>query len=158
MKFIAHRGNLNGPNKEMENKPDYIDQAIATGYDVEIDVWVKDEELYLGHDEPQYLVDYEFLKERQGVLWCHAKNLEAFEWLLHHDFHTFFHDKDEYTLTSRGIIWAYPGSTLSYNTVCVMPENAGYYALEDLCKSWAICTDWVLEYGDIYKRYEEKKK
>lgn len=153
MKFIAHRGNLKGPNKEKENHPDYVDQAIAAGFDVEIDVWVKDNKLYLGHDEPQYLIDYDFMRERQSKLWCHAKNLGALEWLLHHDFHAFSHDEDDYVLTSQGRIWAYPGKALSYNTVCVMPERAGYYTLEDLCKSWAICTDWVYEYQNICKEY-----
>jgi len=28
MKLIAHRGNINGPNPEKENHPDYINTAI----------------------------------------------------------------------------------------------------------------------------------
>ena len=41
MKFISHRGNLDGPMKEFENHPDYINDAIKKGFDVEIDVRVK---------------------------------------------------------------------------------------------------------------------
>ena len=54
MKLISHRGNINGPNKEQENHPDYITSALKQGYDVEVDVWLIDGNIVLGHDEPQY--------------------------------------------------------------------------------------------------------
>ena len=54
MKLISHRGNLEGPNPERENHPDYIYEAIQAGYDVEIDIWFVDGKFKLGHDEPQY--------------------------------------------------------------------------------------------------------
>ena len=38
MIYIAHRGNIRGPNPERENSPDYIDEAIQSGYYVEVDV------------------------------------------------------------------------------------------------------------------------
>ena len=38
MYLISHRGNLNGIEKNNENNPDYINQAISRGYDVEVDV------------------------------------------------------------------------------------------------------------------------
>ena len=38
MILIAHRGNVSGPNPEMENNPLYIDRALEKGYDVEIDI------------------------------------------------------------------------------------------------------------------------
>ena len=54
MIIIAHRGNVDGPNPERENSPDYIDEALSMGYDVEIDLRSKDKQLFLGHDKPQY--------------------------------------------------------------------------------------------------------
>ena len=39
MKLIAHRGNIDGPNPERENSPEYIEEALKAGYDVEVDVW-----------------------------------------------------------------------------------------------------------------------
>jgi glycerophosphoryl diester phosphodiesterase len=39
MKLIAHRGNTEGPNPLEENKPEYIEEAIENGFDVEIDIW-----------------------------------------------------------------------------------------------------------------------
>ena len=55
--LIAHRGNLTGKNPEKENHPDYIDEAIDCGYDVEIDVWDDSGKLVLGHEVPQYEID-----------------------------------------------------------------------------------------------------
>ena len=38
MKLISHRGNLLGRFPEFENSPKYIDLAIETGFEVEIDL------------------------------------------------------------------------------------------------------------------------
>ena len=54
MIYIAHRGLFNGPDKEKENSPAQINQALFKGYDVEVDVWFKDGKWFLGHDEPTY--------------------------------------------------------------------------------------------------------
>lgn len=52
MIIISHRGNINGPNPRMENKPEYIKKALDENFMVEIDVWFYQGELWLGHDEP----------------------------------------------------------------------------------------------------------
>ena len=75
MKFISHRGNLYGPNKLHENHPKYILNAIKMGFNVEVDVRIKDNFFYLGHDFPQYKIDAKFLINNK--LWCHAKDLNA---------------------------------------------------------------------------------
>lgn len=36
----------------MENKPEYIKEALAKNFMVEVDVWKIADELYLGHDSP----------------------------------------------------------------------------------------------------------
>ena len=56
MRLIAHRGNFQGINKEQENSPEYLIEAIRNGYDVEVDTWVVDNVFYFGHDEPQYII------------------------------------------------------------------------------------------------------
>ena len=58
---ISHRGNLFGPNLKLENSPDYVVEAIRSGYDVEIDFWVVDDKLFLGHDSPQYEINNFFI-------------------------------------------------------------------------------------------------
>ena len=62
MILISHRGNFKGRNPEKENHPDYIKDAIERGYHVEVDVWVNNGIFYLGHDEPQWRVDVDFLR------------------------------------------------------------------------------------------------
>ena len=75
MILISHRGNINGRFEDWENKPEYIEDALRLGYDVEVDVWFVDGKFMLGHDEPQYETDYKFLMNEK--LWCHAKHLDA---------------------------------------------------------------------------------
>jgi len=56
---ISHRGNINGRIEEAENRPDYIEDTLRLGYDVEVDVWFLDGKFYLGHDEALYsLINY----------------------------------------------------------------------------------------------------
>ena len=80
MKLISHRGNIDGPNIERENEPLYIFEALEKKFDVEIDVWWKENQFWLGHDKPQYCVKKEFLQNKK--LWCHAKNIEALNKML----------------------------------------------------------------------------
>ena len=61
MILISHRGNLDGKNESEENNPIYIEEALNAGYEVEIDVWYDGEQLYLGHDNPEYEIELEFL-------------------------------------------------------------------------------------------------
>ena len=110
MIFISHRGNMTGINPKRENEPLYIVEALEKGFDVEIDVWYKKGQFYLGHDEPQYKVKREFLQNRK--LWCHAKNIEALNKMLKEDIHCFWHQEDDVTLTSKGFMWTYPGKKI----------------------------------------------
>ena len=64
MKYIAHRGLFNGPDKTLENHPEQILNALDLGFDVEIDLWhvnCRPQEWWLGHDAPTYPIDASFL-------------------------------------------------------------------------------------------------
>ena len=137
MILIAHRGNINGPNTIDENKPSYIEAAIDQGYDVEIDVWLLDGKYYLGHDEPSYVVGLEFL-ETKG-LWIHCKNYEALCELSRRDLNVFYHTNEDYVLTSKNYIWAYPGQPGGKYTICVMPEWNNY-STDGFA---GVCSDYV---------------
>ena len=76
---IAHRGLINGPDKNLENNPMQIKLALSLGYDVEIDLNVIDGKLFLGHDTPDYQINESFLIQRG--LWIHAKNTHALRYL-----------------------------------------------------------------------------
>lgn len=151
MKLIAHRGNINGPNPLEENKPEYIEKAIELGYDVEIDIryYPDIEGLYLGHDDPQCVVNWLWLSKYKENLWIHCKNIEALaEFSLESNgYNYFWHQEDDYTLTSKNYIWTYPGKTYKKNSVIVMPEwekSINYDKLK-ASKCYAICSDYVGE-------------
>jgi hypothetical protein len=138
MKLIAHRGLFEGPDNTKENLPEQINLAIEQGFDVEIDVWVLDNEIYLGHDGPTYRVDLSFL-QRPGV-WAHAKNLQALELLLDHRVHCFWHEDDERTLTSQGYIWTYPDKGVCAKSVIVVLDKDLELADKNV---HAVCGDYV---------------
>jgi len=138
MKLISHRGNLNGPIKEKENHPDYILRALNNGFEAEIDVWYRDGEFWLGHDNPQYKTNVQFLKDER--LWCHAKELSSLEVMLQNNLHCFWHQNDDFTLTSRGFIWTFPGKPICSKSVLVEKEKTN---LKVDC--YGVCTDYAVE-------------
>ena len=144
MLWIAHRGNTEGPCPEKENTTAHILRALELGFECEVDIWRMGDAVHLGHDEPGEKIEPEFLREHRQKLWCHAKNLEALQWLLDEKIHCFFHDRDDYTLTSQGIVWAYPGKAVGPGAVNVMPENlfSPKEAITTL-KCHGICSNFV---------------
>jgi len=130
IKLIAHRGNLFGPEKEKENTPEYIDQAINKGFYAEIDVWTRGDNFFLGHDEPTYEISMQWLLERHDSLYLHAKNISSFFFFKDRTrFNTFFHTTEDYVITSNGetIVRSsgiVPGIFYPNNTIFVMPETA----------------------------------
>ena len=143
MILISHRGNLNGKIPQNENHPDYIDEAINAGYDVEIDVWMVEGVLLLGHDGPQYGVTQDWLNQRYERLWIHCKNIEAMEWFNSiGTFNYFWHQTDTVALTSMNIIWAYPGKQPIVGSIAVMPEIYN----DDLDACVGVCSDYINDY------------
>ena len=146
MYIISHRGLINGKDERLENNPDHIRRLLQANIQVEIDVWVlHGNNVRLGHDSPHTLVDINFL--RLNGLWCHAKNLEALIYLKNNNIQNyFFHQQDDFTLTSSGYIWTYPGKSVSNNSIIV-----------DTDKDWrekqyncaGVCVDYISATGGI---------
>lgn len=150
MKLISHRGNLEGPNPTRENSIDYINEAIELGFDVEIDVWFNDNKWFLGHDEPQQEIEFEFLQNEK--LWCHAKNIRALFGLKNRNIEKFFwHETDKFTLTSNGYFWTYPGNPITQFSILVLPELTKFKEVkaEDLGGLYGICSDYIKKYKKI---------
>ncbi len=137
---ISHRGNINGRIEEAENRPDYIEDALRLGYDVEVDVWFLNDKFYLGHDEALYATDKIFLSNPR--LWVHCKNVDAVLELKHSKVHYFWHENDTIALTSQGFIWVYPGKQPIKNSIAVMPELHN----DDLLFCIGICSDFIQKY------------
>ena len=152
MKLIAHRGLINGPDKSLENHPDQILKVVELGYDCEVDFWVVNGEFYLGHDTYQYQIDEYFLL-RLGNAWIHAKNLDALYFLSssQKSLNYFWHQEDDFTLTSQGYIWTYPGKVLTDRSVSVMPEwiDPNFINLNFNC--FGICSDYISKIEQLQK-------
>jgi len=137
MKIISHRGNLNGPDSAKENTIESIKIALSMGFDVEIDIWYKDKNYYLGHDSPKAYINKDFLLNKN--LWCHAKNLDALKQMIEDKIHCFWHQEDDFTLTSENYIWTYPGKNVTPASVIVTN-----IAVSAPC--YGICTDYPLRF------------
>jgi hypothetical protein len=93
MKFISHRGNVDGPNEDKENHPDYINDALGIGYDVQFWLHAKNGEAF-----------YKLLNDKN------------------YNFNVFWHTTEDWILTSKKYIWTYPNKKLFTNSICVLPE------------------------------------
>ena len=141
MLLISHRGNLNGPQPELENSEGYISKALGDGFEVEIDVWSKGSEIFLGHNQPTYQTSLEFLNKHKEKLWMHCKNLDALNFMLSQTgFNFFWHETDDYTLTSKGFIWTYFEKPVAQNNVLVVK---GQIKKDDLPDCYGVCSDYA---------------
>lgn len=148
LNLIAHRGLIKGPSKTLENQPHNLRATLEQGYDCEIDLWVFDNRLYLGHDGPQFNVTQAFIENPK--FWIHAKNLEAFYWLTDTQLTYFWHENDKFTLTSNGYIWSYPEQDLTNKSIRLMPEWAdpGLTTVkENVC--YGVCSDYILKINEL---------
>lgn len=147
MKLISHRGNINGIYSG-ENSPEYIINAINLGYDVEVDLRIFNNKLYLGHDEPQYEIPLSLLYKYRENLWIHAKNIEALMFL-YDSAHTlkqfFWHQNDDVTLTYNNYFWTFPGKPLTSRSIAVLPETS-HYSTKELNQCYGICSDYISNY------------
>jgi hypothetical protein len=154
MYFISHRGNTSGPNLKEENEPGYVLNTVNMGFDVEIDIWflyscsLSDGMFYLGHDKPQYPIDYAFIEKIKPHAWFHCKNLEALVRISEFDgINYFWHQGDDFTLTSKGYIWTFPGKEVSSRSI-LLTKNINDIRLKNCA---GVCSDYIsLIYDNIY--------
>lgn len=139
MIIISHRGNTEGHDSKTANCPDHISKVLETGLHCEVDVWKIKDKYFLGHDESGYDINLNFLKNDK--LWCHAKNLESLQGMLDNNIHCFWHQTDDYTLTSKGYIWTFPKKEVCSMSVIVHkgPDWRDKY------NCYAVCTDYPLK-------------
>ena len=161
MRIISHRGNLNGIDRALENHPRHIAGLInqpEMAIDVEVDLWYWNDKFYLGHDEPQNFIKQQWIEDHKYNLWIHCKNSEALAMMLNHkDVNCFWHQQDDYTITSKNWVWCYPdkqppGHENSFPwierhyllSVGVLPELNN----TNIDNFTTICTDQWIHYND----------
>jgi len=144
MFLISHRGNTDGRILSLENSPDYVKKALKEGYDVEVDVRYTGGCLFLGHDKTEYTTTEKFLKTK-GI-WCHAKNIEALQFMLDNDITCFWHERDAYTLTSNGYIWTFPGEVAHRKSIIMhvtdTPLNVDAFGVNIA----GVCSDYITRF------------
>lgn len=162
MKIISHRGNLEGLNPAIENHPVQIQKCIDLGYDVEIDLRMKDGVPHLGHDEAQYCVTQDWVEKRKDFLWIHAKEHDALVWLINHvpESKYFCHQSDDFTVVNKGFIWLHNLDN-SMNEKCIIPllgmnDILNFLEKKNASKPGFICTDFVLSLKKLYPITEDK--
>ena len=145
MKIISHRGNIRGPVPGQENRPSYIDCAILGGTQVEVDIRFINDEFWLGHDTPDYLISPKWIEKRIDSLWFHCKNIEAAQHLngIHSNVKYFCHTSESYVSTNTGLIWVHDMS-LPLNEKCIVPllKESDIITYNDKLVH-AVCTDYV---------------
>ena len=143
MILIAHRGNIDGPNQQLENTPQYIENAILKGFNVEIDLRYEDGKLRLGHDNGMTNVSLEWLLSLSDKLWIHCKNLNSLKYLYNTELNYFWHQEDDFTLTSHKFIWAYPYKDVTELSVivCTTEEETIRHKSQQDC--YGVCSDYI---------------
>lgn len=146
MILISHRGNIDGKQLDRENRPDYIVDAILSGYNVEIDVRYVDGKIWLGHDEPQYETTIEWLSSYSKLLWIHCKDMNSLSFFNEYsefkcrEFNYFSHDLDMGVLTSHNYIWS---TNLYERGILVLPEIFNRTPIKG---TLGICSDVIQNY------------
>lgn len=163
-RLIAHRGNVSGPDKDLENTLLAIRNCIGLGYEVEIDVRYYNGNLYLGHDSANKnnTITHKFIQENTKHLWVHCKTVET---LTHFrqvywgsELSYFYHNNDDVALTSKKHLWIHPNSEyVVEGSIGVLPEKSKYdYSFDNL---HSVCTDYpdYIKNEEITTAFELKK-
>lgn len=158
MRIIAHRGNINGPDN-YENTREKLLRALDYGFDVEVDVQVYDNILYLGHCVPQEPIEPGLLKSDR--IWVHCKTLRTFHALRYHGLNIFYHDKDLMTITQDGYLWHHQDTThldiesyaTSLSVVCSLDYSDE--KAERFKNLFGICTDYPEKYRKYYQSHQK---
>jgi len=143
MLLISDKGNISGPNILLENTPDYIDFAIAQGYNVKIDLWYQDSKFFLGTNGPKTQIEWDWLTniERLEYLWINCMNIQTFSFLLENGnaLNFFYNNTDEVTITSKGFPWSNISNQYNTNTIACNTTN-----LDNVI---GVCSDWVSKWS-----------
>lgn len=155
LKFISHRGNIEGKSK-FENDPEYLNELIHMDYEIELDLWLVKNKLYLGHDKPTYLINDYYLANHANKIWIHCKDIETFNYIYNHQnfalFNAFYHTEEDLAVTTQNYIWQHSKNfdfnLFNWKSIGVLPELKNkidknfVYKLKN-SKLLGICSDYI---------------
>ena len=145
MMLISHRGNINSINPERENTQEYIDEAINSGYHVEIDLYCHKDKLWLGHDTPDTTVQSQWLVDRTDKLFVHAKNHTALEYFLYNtNIPVFYHTIESHVLIGNtSLIWSHDLDEATSNSIIPLLSAKDFEKRCNFKHVYGICSDFV---------------
>jgi hypothetical protein len=154
MLLISHRGNVDGMNPDRENSIPYINGALNLGFSVMVDVWFVGGTLALGNHRPQYGINAEFLRNPQII--CKARSAATLNALMDMDLHCFANDRDDYSVTTEGYVWIYPGCASPPRGILYMPEF-NYKDVRDVADIGCagVCSNWIIRISEGRKDIHE---
>lgn len=141
---IYHRGNSRRA-PAVENDPVRLSTIVAAGGHVEVDVWLHEGVVFVGHDAPATVVDWSWLVDIASRALIHCKDGATFvglrTWFAERGIEAdlFYHTTEDYALSTGGKIIVYPGQPLFPNCLSMMPESVGREATGEPCAE--ICSD-----------------
>lgn len=144
MNIYSHRGNLSGKSPR-ENEPAFLQEAIAAGFHVEVDLWFVDGAYFLGHDGPVHRIDLADFDREEVIFHLKSPHVPP---LRHAD--AFAIENDDYVLTLRGLLWTNYGQAPTLHSVMCSPELVGdTRPIDEFVRAIqqgaaGICTDYPL--------------
>tara|TARA_R100000008_G_scaffold73692_1_gene52230 strand:- start:2870 stop:3547 length:678 start_codon:yes stop_codon:yes gene_type:complete len=154
MKLISYRGNITGAKPHLENTVPYVNDAIAEGYIVLVDVWLNGNKLYIGNSPPQitstsrsrgYKTGHQLHEIDEAYLENHmilvrARTASTLSRLARNGrIHCFFANKHS-AVTSQGFLW----TTEKVKGFNVIRMNLAGSSVTDC---YAVCSNNIRKYG-----------
>lgn len=82
--------------------PDLILETLQAGYDVLINVWILQEQIYVGTLLPKDIIQLRFLEKYKSRLWLACRNHTAYEYFRNRGYMTFFGERNSVHFVPNG--------------------------------------------------------
>lgn len=150
-KIVCHRATLD-KNLFEENSLESLEQCISSGFSVEVDVHVKDDAVFLGHDSAEKKIELCLIDKKN--VFIHIKNGGL---LKCKSADTFYLNDDDVAYTGKGRRWLNVGSEVQApsDILCsdelIGDEFSEGRIIEALKMGSYICTKYPFRVLDLYK-------
>ncbi len=120
--LIAHLGNIDGQDVELQNTPAYLQAALAQGWHVCCDVVSRHGGFALPTQRGLAPMPYSMLSHAR--VWCRAADPETFDALAQVGAHIVLRDTNSWSPTNHGYLWTHPDAPLTPRSIAAYPELA----------------------------------
>lgn len=147
MILISHRGNVDNIQPKRENTKEYILEAIERGFYVEIDIWMKNGSLFLGHDSAENEVSVDWLNKFSDKLFIHSKNYSAFCYFMYENdisIPTFYHTiEDHVVIGNTKLVWSHNLKECNERSIIPLLDKESIKQINKYSNVYGVCSDFV---------------